>query len=279
MNSILFGLLSALSWGGGDFFGGLASRKAGAYRAVLYAEVIGLAMLFGALVFTGESQPPLQKMLLAGLAGAIGTGGLLILYQAMIVGQMSIATPVSALLAATLPVVVGTILDGLPSLPKLVGFGLALLAVWLVAQEDSPKSQLMRFSDLRLPLVAGVCFGTYFVLMHQASDSAVVWPMVASRTGGSILMVGFMLTLRHDWRISNNKAWPLVMVNAVLDVGGNIFYILASQTGRMDVSAVISSLYPGTTVLLAWLVLKEKINRLQWLGIAAALGAIALMTV
>jgi uncharacterized membrane protein len=279
LNSILFGLLSALSWGGGDFFGGLASRKAGAYRAVLYAEVIGLAMLFGALVFTGESQPPLQKMLLAGLAGAIGTGGLLILYQAMIVGQMSIATPVSALLAATLPVVVGTILDGLPSLPKLVGFGLALLAVWLVAQEDSPKSQLMRFSDLRLPLVAGVCFGTYFVLMHQASDSAVVWPMVASRTGGSILMVGFMLTLRHDWRISNNKAWPLVMVNAVLDVGGNIFYILASQTGRMDVSAVISSLYPGTTVLLAWLVLKEKINRLQWLGIAAALGAIALMTV
>lgn len=279
MNSILFGLLSALSWGGGDFFGGMASRKAGAYRAVLYAEVIGLAMLFGALVFTGESQPPLQKLLLASLAGAIGTGGLLILYQAMVVGQMSIATPVSALLAATLPVVVGTILDGLPGLPKLVGFGLALLAVWLVAQEDSPKSQLMRFSDLRLPLLAGVCFGTYFVLMHQASDSAVVWPMVASRTGGSILMLGFMLTLRHDWRISNNKAWPLVIVNAVLDVGGNIFYILASQTGRMDVSAVISSLYPGTTVLLAWLVLKERINRLQWLGIAAALGAIALMTV
>ncbi len=279
MNSILFGLLSALSWGGGDFFGGLASRKAGAYRAVLYAEVIGLAMLFGALAFTGETQPPLQKMLLAGLAGAIGTGGLLILYQAMIVGQMSIATPVSALLAATLPVVVGTILDGLPSLPKLIGFGLALLAVWLVAQEDSPKSQLMRFTDLRLPLMAGICFGLYFVLMHQASDSAVVWPMVASRTGGSILMLGFMLTLRHDWRISNSKAWPLVMVNAVLDVGGNIFYILASQTGRMDVSAVISSLYPGTTVLLAWIVLKEKINRLQWLGIAAALGAIALMTV
>jgi drug/metabolite transporter (DMT)-like permease len=277
--SILFGLLSALSWGGGDFFGGLASRKTGAYRAVVYGEFIGLLLLFIAAAVVGESLPEWQKFVAAGLAGAIGSIGLLILYQAMIKGQMSIATPVSALLAAALPVAVGTVLEGVPTLVKLAGFALALLAVWLVAQEYSEKTQLMRLSDLRLPLLAGVCFGTYFILMHQASNAAIIWPMVASRSAGMLALLLFMLALQKDWRVTTPRAWPLIGVNAVMDVGGNVFYILAGQAGRLDVAAVISSLYPGATVLLAWLILKEKINRIQWLGILAALVAIVLMTV
>jgi drug/metabolite transporter (DMT)-like permease len=124
-----------------------------------------------------------------------------------------------------------------------------------------------------------VGFGLYFIMMHQASDSALVWPMVASRSGGMALMLAFMLALRHDWRVASASAFPLIILNAVLDVGGNVFYILAGQSGRMDVAAVISSLYPGATVLLAWIVLKERINRVQWLGILAALAAIVLMTI
>jgi drug/metabolite transporter (DMT)-like permease len=277
--SILFGLLSALSWGGGDFFGGLASRKTGAYRAVVYGEFIGLLLLFIAAAVMDESMPVWQKLAMAGMAGAIGSIGLLILYQAMIKGQMSIATPVSALLAATLPVAVGTFMEGLPAFSKLAGFALALLAVWLVAQEHSEKTQLMRLSDLRLPLLAGLCFGTYFIMMHQASKDAIIWPMVASRSAGMLALLIFILALRHDWRVKSPRVWPLIGVNAVLDVGGNAFYILAGQAGRLDVAAVLSSLYPGATVLLAWLILKEKINRVQWLGILAALVAIVLLTV
>lgn len=277
MNSVLFGLFSAISWGGGDFFGGLASRKTGAYRAVLYGEFLGLLMLFGAASVLREPMLSWQKILLAGAAGAIGSIGLLILYQAMMTGQMSIATPVSALLAAALPVAVGTAMEGLPSLTKLAGFACALAAVWLVAQEYSEKTQLMRLSDLRLPLLAGLCFGTYFIIMHQASDEAVVWPMVASRSAGMLALLSFLLFRRESWQVTPS-AWPLIAVNAIMDVGGNAFYILAGQTGRLDVAAVLSSLYPGTTVLLAWLILKEKINRLQWLGILTALVAIALMT-
>ena len=277
--SILFGLLSALAWGGGDFFGGLASRKIGAYRAVFYGEILGLGLLFIALAVVRESLPGWNSLLLALVAGAIGSVGLLILYHAIVSGQMSIVMPVSALLAAALPVAVGALLQGLPGPTKLAGFALALLAVWLVAQEDEQKTHLKRLSDLRLPLLAGLCFGTYFIMMHQASTAAVVWPMVASRSGGTLIILLFIVIFRQDMRMNVKRAWPQIGLNAVLDVGGNLFYILASQLGRLDVSAVLSSLYPGATVLLAWVFLKERINRVQWIGILAALAAIALLSV
>jgi drug/metabolite transporter (DMT)-like permease len=275
---VLYGLLSALSWGGGDFAGGLASRKTGAYRAVFYGEALGLLLLFGAVLGVHEPALSWQKTLLAGSAGAIGSVGLLILYQAMITGRMSIATPVSALLAAVLPVVVSAVTEGLPSPVKLAGFACALSAVWLVAQDESDKTQAMRLTDLRLPLLAGVCFGLYFIIIHQASDQSVLTPMIASRSGGMLALLGFLLVRRDSWRLAR-PAWPFVALNAVLDIGGNAFYILAGQTGRLDAAAVLSSLFPGATVLLAWLILKEKINRLQWLGILAALIAIVLMTI
>ncbi len=278
MISVLFGLLSALSWGGGDFVGGLASRKTGPYRAVLYGEAFGLLLLFGMGVFLHEPVLSMQKILLAGFAGAIGSFGLLTLYRALVAGKMSIATSVSALLAAALPVLVGTLTDGFPSATKMSGFACALAAVWLVAQDDSGKTQMMRLADLRLPLLASLCFGTYFIIMHQASDKTVLMPMIASRTGGMLILLAFVLTRKESWQVTRS-AWPLIGLNAILDVGGNAFYILAGQAGRMDVAAVLSSLYPGTTVLLAWLILKEKINRLQWLGIVSALLAIGLLTI
>jgi drug/metabolite transporter (DMT)-like permease len=276
--SVLFGLSSALSWGGGDFIGGLASRKTGAYRAVLYAEAFGLLLLFGAAIFLPEPMLGWQKILLAGVAGAIGSLGLLVLYHAVATRQMSITMPVSALLAAALPVVVGAFIEGLPSLTKFAGFACALAAVWMVAQEDGEKTQLMRLSDLRMPLFSGFCFGLYFIIMHQASDQTILWPMIFSRTGGMLALLVFVLARRESWQVIPS-AWPLIALNAVLDIGGNAFYILAGQTGRLDVAAVLGSLYPGATVILAWLVLKEKINLLQKLGILAALVAIVLMTV
>lgn len=278
MFPVLFGLCSALSWGGGDFVGGLASRKIGAYRAVLYAEVVGLFLLFGGAILWREPMLGWQKILLAGAAGAIGSLGLLILYHAMTTGKMSIAMPVSALLAAVLPVIVGAVMEGLPAPTKFAGFACGLAGIWLVAQDTGEKTQWMRLADLRLPLFAGLCFGTYFILMHQASNETMIWPMIASRSGGTLALLVFVLARRESWRVISS-AWPLIALNAVLDVGGNVFYILAGQIGRMDVAAVLGSLYPGATVILAWLILKEKINALQKVGILAALVAIALMTV
>ena len=116
-----------------------------------------------------------------------------------------------------------------------------------------------------MPLLAGVGFGCYFVVMHSAAQESTLWPMVVSRAGGLAIIGLVMLTRREPLRVVR-AAWPVIALNGVLDVGGNTFYILAGQTGRMDVSAVLSSLYPGVTVILAGLVLKERLSRTQWVG-------------
>jgi drug/metabolite transporter (DMT)-like permease len=276
--SILFGLTSAVSWGAADFTGGLASRKTGAYRAVFYGEVIGLIIILVVALKVWQPVPawPIWAISMAG--GALGTSGLLLLYHSMTKGLMSIATPVSALLAAILPVIIGSFTESPATLLAFIGFGFALAAVWLISQsEDGVKDIVSHIADLRLPLLAGVGFGLYFVLIHAATRTDIFWPMVASRMGGILILTLYMTVRRESWKVEES-AWPTVLLNGVLDIGGNLFFVLAGQTGRLDISAVLSSLYPGSTVLLAWFFLKERISRTQWIGIFAAMIAIILFT-
>ena len=279
MISIWLGLTSAISWGAGDFTGGLAARKTGAYRAVFYGEVIGLALLFVVVFATPQPMPDFNSILLSMAAGAFGTVGLMLLYSAMAQGKMSIAAPVSALLAAALPVIVGMFMDGFPGYLTLLGFAFALAAIWLISQsEDGVKDILTHLSDLRLPLLAGVGFGSYFVLMNAATRQTTFWPMVYSRSAGTLAMALFII-VRRDSFVTVRAAWPVMILNGILDVGGNFFYVLAGQAGRLDISAVLSSLFPGSTVILAWIILKERLTRTQWLGILCALVAIILFTI
>lgn len=280
MLSIIFGLASALSWGAGDFTGGLAARRVGAYRSVFYAEVVGVIFLFIVLAFVGEPFPDRRAQFFALVAGAFGTMGLMLLYHSMTLGLMSIAAPVSALLAAALPVAVGMFTEGLPDFLTILGFIFALFAVWMISQgEGGVTDVLAHLSDLKLPLLAGIGFGFYFVLMHQAArDGGAVWHMVFSRMGGMALIVIYLFATRSTWKI-DLSAMPIISVNGLLDIGGNFFFILAGQAGRLDVAAVLSSLFPGATVLLAWVFLKERLNRNQWIGVGAALVAIILMTI
>lgn len=281
MASVFLGLLAALGWGAGDFTGGLASRKTGAYRAVFYGELIGVLFLFAVVGLTREQIPPMRIWQLAVLAGAVGTIGLMLLYHSMTLGLMSIATPVSALLAAALPVVVGIFREGLPGFLTMIGFAFALFAVWMVSQGEGGVTDILsHLSDLKLPLLAGIGFGVYFVVMHEATSSgATYWPMVASRSGGMLLISAYLLVSGQPWKVEDRSVWPMLVLNGILDVSGNLFFILAGQAGRLDVAAVLSSLFPGGTVLLAWIFLKERLNRRQWIGILSALIAIVLMTV
>ena len=279
MLSILFGLTSAISWGAGDFTGGLASRKTGAYRAVFYGEAFGLVLLLAVVLASPQPMPDLKSILLSIAAGGLGTTGLLLLYSAMARGKMSIAGPVSALLAAALPVIVGMFSDGFPGYLTLLGFGFALVAIWLISQsEDGMKDIFTHLSDLRLPLLAGVGFGLYFILMNAATRQTTFWPMIYSRAAGLLAMALFIL-VRRDSFVTVRAAWPVMILNGILDVGGNFFYILAGQAGRLDISAVLSSLFPGSTVILASIILKERLTRTQWIGIFCALAAIILFTI
>jgi len=276
----VFGLLSAISWGAGDFTGGLAARKVGAVRAVFYASVIGLIAVTISAWAANEAVPSLRVWLIAMLAGIFGSTGLILLYAAMANGTMSIAAPVSALLAAALPVLVGTLTEGLPETLTLIGFGFALFAVWMVSQsEGGVKDILSHLADLKLPLLAGLGFGGYFIVMHRATDEgALLWAMTGSRSMSVLLIFIYMLVTRTSFRVDDRSSFPVIGVNGVLDLTGNAFFILAAQAGRLDVASVLSSLYPGSTVMLAWIFLHERLSRTQWIGILSALIAIVLMT-
>ena len=279
MISILYGIASSLSWGAGDFAGGLSSRRVGPYRAVLYADFFGLLILIAAAFFYREAFPPTSGFVNSLLGGALGSFGLLILYYSLSVGQMSIAAPVSALFAALLPVIYGAITEGLPSAIRFIGFALALTAVWLISQGDG-GFHVSKLSDLRFPILAGLGFGCYFIFIHNAASepNSLLWPLIISRAAGTILVFLIVLARRETLAVPRD-ALGLVLINATLDLGGNFFYILASKTGRLDVAAVLSSLYPGATVVLAWWFLKEHISRVQVIGIILAFAAILLFTI
>ncbi len=279
MLSILYGLAAALGWGAADYTGGLASRRTGAYRAAFFGETLGLPFIIIALLGAREALPSIALLAIATFAGAIGTSGLLLLFHALENGKMSIAAPVSALMAATLPVLVGTLTQGFPGLLTFLGFVLSLAAIWLISREEGNDSHILaHIRELRLPLLAGFGFGTYFILVHEAAQQSTYWTMFASRMGGVLIMLVFMTVQRKSWRLSRN-AWPVVVLNGFLDVTGNGFYILASQTGRLDVTAVLSSLYPAATALLAAILLKERVARSQAIGILLALTAIVFLTI
>ncbi len=276
MLPIILGLASALSWGIGDFAGGLSSRKVGAYKAVMMGYAIGLGFLLIALPFIDEPFPDLHAILWGSIAGIAGAGGLLFFFEAMRLGRISIAAPLSALIGAIIPVVVGSFIEGTPQPIIFLAFGLALVAVALISIEKD-EGENKRKAHLYLPILAGTAFGLYFVFMNEASEDLVIGPLITARTSGMLSIALYLLLKRESFRISSGS-WHLLTTNGFFDVGGNLFYILAAQAGRLDVSAVLSSLYPGMTVFLAWLILKEKLQFSQWVGIFLALIAITLIT-
>ena len=279
MLSMLFGLATACCWGMGDFIGGSNSRRVGAYGMTLGTIGCGLLLLLLVSLGFDGNHLPLSGWLFCLLAGAFDAVGILLLYLSLTQGRMSLAAPVSALTAAALPVFFSILTLGLPEVTVMIGLLLGLAAIWMISreQENAPEKPL-RFNDLYLPLLSGSCLGIFLILMHAGSHHALLWPMIAVRTGGVTALLLILLTrLKHQMLPTASLPWKIIVVNALLDVGGNGFYILASQAGRLDVAAVLSALYPAVTVFMAWLLLKEKVSRLQFTGILSALGAIALL--
>lgn len=276
MLPILYGLISSASWGAADFIGGLASKRTSPMRVLYLAEIAGfLPFMLLALVLR-EPIPPARDLLTGAFASLVGLAGLIFLYRALAEGQMTIAAPVSALFAAVIPVIFGSLTLGLPSAATLTGFGLAFLAVWLISQTDGTN---LRFSlsDLRLPLLSGFFFGFYFIILHRATLNAFFWPLTAARFAGFAALGLFALVTRQP-AMPPRETWALCIFNGFIDIAGNGFYILSAHAGRIDVAAVLGALYPAATVLLAWLILKERISAVQTLGILCAFIAIVLFT-
>ncbi|HSL46321.1 MAG TPA: DMT family transporter [Anaerolineales bacterium] len=276
MLSIIYGITSAATWGAADFIGGLASKRTSPYRVLFLAEIAGLIPFTALALLLREPFPSTADILLGAGSSLIGLTGLLFLYQALASGQMTIAAPVSALFAALIPVIFGFFTLGAPSTATMIGFGLAFLAVWFISQTETTNWRIS-LRDLRLPLLSGLFFGLYFLVIHRATLNAFFWPLAAARFAGFIAFGLYALIARQP-ALPPRDLWWFCSVNGVLDIGGNAFYVLAAQAGRIDVAAVLGALYPASTVLLAWIFLKERITWFQTFGVVLAFIAIVLFT-
>ena len=271
--SVAFGLASAASWGAGDFSGGLATRRAPAAGVVIASQGVGIALLVVLALATGEAAPSAGQLGWAALAGANGAFGLLALYSALASGRMGVAAPISGVVGAVVPVLVGMQIHGPPGMIRLAGFALALVGVWLLTAAGG-SAQAARPRERVLPFLAGVSFGLFLVFIHRAGGAGILWPLTTAR-GTSIAVLVAIGLLTRTLRLPGRSALALTALAGLLDTGGNAFFVLAAQAGPLDVAGVLSSLYPAATVVLACLLLGGRLTGRQTAGAVATLAAIA----
>lgn len=272
---VALGLASAALWGAGDFWGGWTTKRQSVYSVIVSSQIVGLLMFTALAVASGEALPSPNDVALSALGGLGGAIGIIALYRALAEGRMGVAAPISAVVAAVLPVPISYLLDGAPKTGQFIGFALALVAVWFISRTEAAQ---LRWRELSLPLIAGAGFGVFFIFIGQVSDRAVWWPLAIMRAV-SLSTLFVVATVQRRPRLVEQRYWLLAVLVGLLEVGGNAFFALAGQAGRLDVAAVVSSLYPATTVILAWLILKERFTRSQTIGIVAALTAVILISI
>ncbi len=276
--AVVLALASAVVYGAADFLGGLASRKTSVFGVVALSQVVGLMALFALLPWLGG---PIDASDLAwgAAAGLAGATGLVVFFRALARGVMSVIAPVTAVTAAAVPVLVG-LLGGETIGPwAAAGIGLALIAVVLVSAEAGLSAlRAARPAALAPALVAGSMFGLFFVLVDRTSAEAGLTPLVTARLASVALVAVIALAGRQSLRVSR-PALPLVAVSGLGDMTANALFLLATQAdGQLAIVGVLASLYPVSTVILAQVVLRERLVGAQVAGLLSAVGAVVLIT-
>jgi len=276
VTAVILATACAVVYGTADFFGGLATRRSRVLAVVALSQLAGLALIVALLaVLPGVvSGGALLWGLAAGLSGAIG---LVLFYRALATGVMSVVAPTTAVTSAALPVVFGLASGERPALLALVGVVLALGAVLLVSQNPAADGKGSASATLT-SLAAGAGFGGFFILLAMAPDAAGLWPLVGARASSITLVVLLALATRRTLRPSAGSL-RVIVAAGVLDMAANVLYLLAKQEGLLSLVAVLVSLYPASTLLLARHVLGERLHAIQLAGVACALGAVALIAV
>jgi drug/metabolite transporter (DMT)-like permease len=274
--SILLSLFAAASYGLGDFNGGIFSRRGGAWAVSLVAQLAGTALVLVLVAFDGGSPTgaDLAWALVAGVGNGFGTA---FLYRGLSSGRMGVVAPVSGVGAVLVPVVVGVLTGERPGALVWVGVLLALPAIWLVSREPSTGPVTGGAgSGILDGVLAGLGFGTLFAALAQIPEEAGFLPLALNQlvAGGAIIVVA--LLLRQDWVPRNRYALGGAISGALGALATGLFQV-ATQHGYLTVAAVITSLYPAFTVLLAATVLREHVHRTQAIGLALCAGAVVLV--
>lgn len=273
--ALMCGLAAAASFGTGDFCGGLATKRSGVFGVIVVSQLCGLALLAGLAATLGEPIPPGGNLLFGGLAGLFGTLGLTALYLGLARGRMGIVAPISAVVGAALPIIIGIFMEGLPSGVQLVGLLLGVCAIWYLAGGGSAASVQQR--EVGLPILAGAGFGLFFICIDRVSETAIFWPLATARVVSITMILSVIIVRRQGIGIAGGRHLPVIVLAGLFDVAGNILFALASGLGRLDIATTLTSLYPAGTALLAWLILRERLTPRQWFGVAVAIVALTLI--
>ncbi|MGR4065336.1 MAG: EamA family transporter [Vulcanimicrobiaceae bacterium] len=276
MTAVVLGLLAATFYGAADFCGGLASKRATMLAVTFGAQATGLVLIAAAIWFFPGTPTPVD--LLWGLAaGVCGGAGIGLLYHALSIGKMGVVSPVTAVIAALFPVVVGFARGERPALWQCIGFAIALIAVVLISysREDSGEREIST-AGVKEAIAAGVVIGGFLLFLSFAHKSAGMWPLAAARVGAIALLGALALATRTSLRPPGGVV-RLVLLAGSIDMLANVLYVLAVHAGYLTVAVVLTSLYPASTVFLARIVLKERLQLQQKVGVALALAGVALI--
>jgi drug/metabolite transporter (DMT)-like permease len=276
MVAVALSLAASWCWGVADFTGGLKTRSLPVPLVLLIVEGIGLVWVLAAIAASGEPLPSARAVTASLVAGAAGVVALGAFYRALAIGTMSVVAPISAT-GVILPVVVGVATGDALSVLVSAGLVITIVGVLLASRElhESEDAAAASRLSLVLALMAALGFGSYFVLSDVAADESILWLLALARVVVVPVLAAIVLAVRAPRPVAGD-AMPLVLAGT-LDVAATGLYAVAATKGAISIVSVVGSLYPITTVLLARVVLHERIRRVQAAGVVAAFAGVALI--
>ena len=269
-------LLSAATWGGSDFAGGWGARRSSTLLVTAAGQVLSLGALLCICLVMHLAVPATSYLVYAAIGGFEGAIALAIFYRALAMGAMGLTAALTGLLTALIPVVFDLFNSGWPGALTAAGLAVGLAAIWLISQSQSSGGSATPARALLLGACAGTGFGAQLILFKAAAAGGVLWALTSGRIAGAaaILLTLALMPPERPWR----GFWLAGILSGSLDTIGNLFYMQASQMGRLGVAAVICSMYPAGTILLAGVFLRERPTTRQLAGMGLALAAVALLS-
>jgi drug/metabolite transporter (DMT)-like permease len=277
-NPISLAGFSAALYGSADFCGGLAARRASVVPVMIFSQLAGLAALLLVLPFLPAASAGVTDLMWGALAGCALAGGLTLLYHGLATGKMSVVAPVTAVLAVIVSALAGFAASDRLSGAAWGGVALALAAIVLVGQDGAPANAggERAVRGLGGALLAGALLGLFLTALKQTAPASGLLPLIPARLSAAAVLALFAVFRRPPFGGVRSAAW-LILAGGALDVFANVFYLLAARLGTLTVAATLTSLYPASTIVLARIVLRERLRAAQQIGIACAAVAIVLI--
>lgn len=274
MLAVVLALGASVSYGVGDFLGGVAARRAHVLTVIVMSQLTGAVAVAVWVAVAAEPFLGGRETLAALAAGLCGVAGLVALYRGMAIGAMGVVAPISSI-AAAIPFAYGVATGERPTALQFAGVVVALAGLVLVSRAPGADGAVVA-AGVGLALIAAVGFGLYFLLLGVAAEDSVPWTVLVARVGSFVLALGAVLAARVALRPPRGLL-PTVVAVGVCDVGANVLFALASTRGLLSVVSVLTSLYPALTVALAAVVLHERLTRSQLAGAVVVLAGAALL--